>query len=104
MWATEWLTPTSGISRYEAKARATVAPVRSEGPSPGPCEKAMQVNSLALMPAFVRASWRTISATSAWCLAASLWMYAAFGWDVAVRFIRQNFPVKRCYANAEVVS
>ncbi len=66
MWATEWLTPTSGMFRYEAKARATVAPVRKDGPSPGPCEKAIQLNSDGLIWALERASFSTLSATSAW--------------------------------------
>ncbi len=36
MWATLWLIPMSGMCRYDARARAAVAPVRRQGPSPGP--------------------------------------------------------------------
>ena len=41
MWATQWLTPTSGRQKRKERARAAVATVRRHGPRPGPWEKAM---------------------------------------------------------------
>jgi len=41
MCATLWLTPIKGTCKYEARARAAVAPVRRHGPRPGPWEKAI---------------------------------------------------------------
>jgi len=67
-----WLMPMSGRCRYEATARAAVAPVRRHGPSPGPWEKAMAARSSGCIFAVLRASVMILPATSAWCLAASL--------------------------------
>ena len=72
MCAMLWLMPISGMLRYEARARAAVAPVRRQGPRPGPCEKAMALIWLELILAFWMAVLMTSPATSAWCLAASL--------------------------------
>ena len=72
MWATLWLMPISGMFRYEARARAAVAPVRRQGPRPGPCEKAMASICFGRIAAFLRVVCMISPATSAWCLAASL--------------------------------
>ena len=71
MCAMLWFMPISGIFRYDARARAAVAPVRRQGPSPGPCEKAMASIWFGFILAFLRAVCMICPATSAWCLAAS---------------------------------
>ena len=71
MCAMLWFMPISGMSKYEARARAAVAPVRKQGPKPGPCEKAMASIWFGRIAAFLRAVCMISPATSAWCLAAS---------------------------------
>ena len=66
-----WFMPISGVFRYVARARAAVAPVRRHGPSPGPCEKAIDSIRFDWILAFLRAFCMIWPATSAWCLAAS---------------------------------
>src|SRR5207247_10640313 len=43
--ATPWWTGNNGFPKYEARARLTVAPIRRQGPSPGPAEYAIASGS-----------------------------------------------------------
>ena len=79
----------NGTPKKAAKARAAVAPVLRQGPSPGPWEKAMRSISLASMPAFLRADVRTLPISAAWWRAASLgWMPPSSGMWVLVSLAR----------------
>jgi len=89
MCAILWFMPINGVLRYEARARAAVAPVRRHGPKPGPCEKAIASIWLVGVLAFSRALCIISPATSAWCLAASLgWIPPSGGMKVLMTLAR----------------
>jgi len=73
--ATQWFTPTSGTPRAIERARAAVATVRSDGPSPGPCEKA----TARIRPGSASTRETTSFIAEAWCCAASRGWIPPFG-------------------------
>ena len=89
----QWLTPTIGSPRTEAKALAAVAATLRQGPRPGPMENATSSTSPGPTPAFSIALDITSAATSAWWLAASRgWSPPDGGRNMSISLARTSQP------------
>lgn len=93
MWAMQWLTPTIGTPREQAKALAAVAATLRHGPSPGPMENDTRPMSEGSTPARSSAADIVFAATSAWWFAASRGCSPPCGGrNMSISFARTSHP------------